>query len=661
MPIFFTSPTFARPGVVAGFTLVAPLADTPASGPVSFTFYSANTTVNGQALTITTGFTHWVQVGSLTYSYVQTSTDTPTSIATALAALMNGTPDPNAIASSNGAVLKLTPREDTDAPVVCYASEAYQAKGVLQAYTLVELTGNNLIPTLTKGVLFAQGEMYRPAQNPVVPAAPASRQSWLFYSSSAGFYWQANSTPTVSDDALIGWVVTNAAQIVAFSSRRIGNGEEAIIRAPLSALLIEGASGDTGLPPAFNSVGIQCGVPNMDPGQLKFVLLGFATSQNVAGVTSGTFLVYYIDELQAPIGTLTAALAPTDTHMSVSAPLPAPGPGSVVFTFLNSGVVGGVTIGPGYEHNIAIGTAVYQYQQQTGDTAAMVAAGLAQVIQALADANAIAEVNGATVILAPRRDDGTTVACTASDGNAPQTLTEMTPTYVLVEGIEGLSWCGEIIEVRATDGSSIVRGAKGCGVQTFSAGGERVWAVKETTLFFTLPGESYGTPAWPGETPAIPFRSKGLVAVDMWATNEFGDGPVWTVSEADSPFGGRVRSMSTVQVQMSVQGTLAIGSNAATRCVSPALAASVLSISASVESAPVGAPITCTINVNGAAWVSFAIPTTITPGQVTNLVTMFTTPGVDTMILPANANMTLDITGVGTTNPGSGLLVVVCC
>lgn len=80
--------------------------------------------------------------------------------------------------------------------------------GVISGFTFG--TGTNLTPSLTTGVLFAQGTIFAPSTTPAVPAAPASATSCLFYNSNSGFYWQAGATGANAGDALIGQAVTSS-------------------------------------------------------------------------------------------------------------------------------------------------------------------------------------------------------------------------------------------------------------------------------------------------------------------------------------------------------------------------------------------------------------------------------------------------------------------
>jgi hypothetical protein len=87
--------------------------------------------------------------------------------------------------------------------------------GVVSGFTLG--TGVNLTPSLTAGVLFAQGAIYAPSGTPAVPPAPASATSYLFYTSGSGFYWSSSAVGTNASDALIGQVVTSSSAVTAFT------------------------------------------------------------------------------------------------------------------------------------------------------------------------------------------------------------------------------------------------------------------------------------------------------------------------------------------------------------------------------------------------------------------------------------------------------------
>lgn len=85
--------------------------------------------------------------------------------------------------------------------------------GVAAGFSLS--TSATLTPGLTAGALYAQGQRYAPSSAPVIPAAPASATSYLFYNSTNGFYWQASAVGATSGDALIGQAVTSAGAVTA--------------------------------------------------------------------------------------------------------------------------------------------------------------------------------------------------------------------------------------------------------------------------------------------------------------------------------------------------------------------------------------------------------------------------------------------------------------
>jgi hypothetical protein len=519
----------------------------------------------------------------------------------------------------------------------------------------VQLTGNELIPTLTKGVLFAQATMYRPASAPTVTAAAASQQSWLYYSTGDGFYWKNSKTPNASDDAFIGWVRTNANQIIAISSRKIGTGEEARVvpGGPVVVTIGATASGDTGPPapaPGF-AADVFPGAAENTPGRLWLGNIGFFQGTNLAGIDALTFLLYYVDELAGAAALLTADIDEDDTTLEAGAVITVATPGSVTFTFY-AATHGGIVIGPGYAHNITIGEARYTYVQQVEDTAAMVAAALAEAIDAMLDPHATAEADGSDVVLTPLETSDEGIACTASDGNAPATLAETQPTYILV-GEEILKVTASVV-VGLASTLTVVRGAKGSVAAAHSAW-VRIWIVQMMARRYAVSGALLGTTAWPVTIDEVPFRGKGLVAADCWASNEFGNSPVGEFCYATGRAGGRLRALSGGQLDLTVSGVLAIGADVAPAVTTPQ-AVSLRSITATVKNAPTGAGITVALKTPGWGINPFAT-LTIADGETEVVMDMTTTPGVDGMYFPAGQAVTVDVTGVGTTYPGAGLTV----
>jgi len=76
-------------------------------------------------------------------------------------------------------------------------------------------TSNSLYPTVTNGILYANGARYAPS-DPTLDAAPANTTSYLFYQQAnwpSGFYYQSALAPLDPSDAFIGIIVASGTQI----------------------------------------------------------------------------------------------------------------------------------------------------------------------------------------------------------------------------------------------------------------------------------------------------------------------------------------------------------------------------------------------------------------------------------------------------------------
>jgi hypothetical protein len=100
---------------------------------------------------------------------------------------------------------------------IAFISDLYFAalgvNGLVNGFTLG--TSSSLIPSITAGMLFAQGSRYAPALAPGLGPAPAATTSYLFYNSATGFYYQVSPVAANAGDALIGQIVTNATAVTA--------------------------------------------------------------------------------------------------------------------------------------------------------------------------------------------------------------------------------------------------------------------------------------------------------------------------------------------------------------------------------------------------------------------------------------------------------------
>jgi hypothetical protein len=80
-------------------------------------------------------------------------------------------------------------------------------------------TSANLTPGLSNGTLYAQGKRFS-LSTPAPGAAPANSTSFLWYNSTAGFYYNTTGIAGVTGDALIGQVVTNGTSVTDVAQAR---------------------------------------------------------------------------------------------------------------------------------------------------------------------------------------------------------------------------------------------------------------------------------------------------------------------------------------------------------------------------------------------------------------------------------------------------------
>jgi hypothetical protein len=85
--------------------------------------------------------------------------------------------------------------------------------GVVSGFQLA--TSNSLYPSVTTGILYANGVRYAPT-DPALAPAPPNATSYLFYQQEnwpSSFYYRSQLAPLNRGDAFVGIVVTNATQV----------------------------------------------------------------------------------------------------------------------------------------------------------------------------------------------------------------------------------------------------------------------------------------------------------------------------------------------------------------------------------------------------------------------------------------------------------------
>jgi hypothetical protein len=159
----------------------------------------------------------------------------------------------------------------------------------------------------------------------------------------------------------------------------------------------------------------------------------------------------------------------------------------------------------------------------------------------------------------------------------------------------------------------------------------------------------FGSPASGDWKYSLEFANVRLASAELYMTNALGDGAI-----AVQPFTGTndvgLRTLSGGQFSFQIAGYLAIQTAAAPAVIVDA-DRSARDIYAILAIPPSGAGVTLQLNLNGAPYATVQFgPNTTTSAAV---------PGFGLPALHAGDLLTLDVTGVGTTYPGSDLTLVI--
>jgi hypothetical protein len=175
-----------------------------------------------------------------------------------------------------------------------------------------------------------------------------------------------------------------------------------------------------------------------------------------------------------------------------------------------------------------------------------------------------------------------------------------------------------------------------------------VYALSESVLIVPFIKEFFGSPASGDWKYNAALPNVRLASVELYMTNALGDGAIGVNAYTETIDSG-LRTMAGGQYSFQISGYLAIQTAAAPAIVVDA-DRSVKDIYGIVNVAPDGAPIILQLNRNGSLYASVQIDsgTAISP----------VVPGFGLPALRAGDQLTLDITGVGTNNPGSDLNLI---
>ena len=175
-----------------------------------------------------------------------------------------------------------------------------------------------------------------------------------------------------------------------------------------------------------------------------------------------------------------------------------------------------------------------------------------------------------------------------------------------------------------------------------------IYNLSSTVAVVPFPLNFFGSPISGDWNYPILLPNSRVASAEFMVTNSRGNSPTAAINLTQSTDYG-LRTLSGGQYSIQVQGFLAVDSNPAPNVVVEA-AHAVQDIYAIVKQAPTGSPVAMTLNQNGAPYCTLTIPAGAT---VSASVDGFGMP------LAAQAQLSLAITAVGETSPGSDLTVVI--
>jgi hypothetical protein len=174
-----------------------------------------------------------------------------------------------------------------------------------------------------------------------------------------------------------------------------------------------------------------------------------------------------------------------------------------------------------------------------------------------------------------------------------------------------------------------------------------VYPLLSTVVVAPFPLDFFGSPLSGNWSFPIALPNTKVASAELFVTNSIGNSPTAAINLTQSVNYG-LRPLSGGQYSFQVQGFLAVDSNPAPNVIVEA-AHAVQDVYAIVKQAPVGSAITIVLSLNGSPYCTLSIPAGAT-----------VSPSVDGfgMALPAQAQLSIAITGVGQTTPGSDLTVI---
>ncbi len=204
----------------------------------------------------------------------------------------------------------------------------------------------------------------------------------------------------------------------------------------------------------------------------------------------------------------------------------------------------------------------------------------------------------------------------------------------------------EVVRVTAITGTTVTVDR---GVHTTAAaahaGGTLAWILQDKVVIVPFVKNFFGSPASGDWQYTVELPNCRLATAECYLTNALGNGPLASNSYTESVDRG-IRTASGGQYTYQIPGYLAIQTSAAPFIIVDADRA-VRDLFGILGTAPTGAGVTLQVNRNGAAWATLQFD----PGHTTST----SVSGFGLPALRAGDQLSLDVTGVGTTSPGSDL------
>ena len=215
---------------------------------------------------------------------------------------------------------------------------------------------------------------------------------------------------------------------------------------------------------------------------------------------------------------------------------------------------------------------------------------------------------------------------------------------------------GEIVQVAniilAGSQFQISRGELGTSAALHSVG-SYVYKLRRQTVVSAFPRDFFGSPASGAWSQEVALPHCRVAAGEMFVTNSHGESEVERLSLTGfTPYG--LRTLSGGQYSFQIEGYLAIQTGAAPEIVveSPRVVRDVFAILKNAPSGPPGSsPVSIELKVDSQPYASLQIPINQT---TSNAVNGFWLPPLQT-----ESKLSIDITGVGETLPGSDLTVII--